>query len=214
MNAPTTLTAIAAHVGACGPRPLASVIAWIMRHEGCDRACADRLLADALRGDYVAARDTDAGLTIVAGDRPVRRQREAETGATEERPSSNAPQARSARRPRGAWGADGLTAAQREVLRFICDHVRQFGCSPALRGIGKHMGINSTNGVLDHLKALEHKGWISRREMKARGITILRRPGIDPADVDARLAQLDQEIAEREAERAALLATREAGRAA
>jgi repressor LexA len=45
------------------------------------------------------------------------------------------------------------TPRQREVLRLV-------DSGAALREIGAQLGIGSTNGVTDHLRALERKGLI------------------------------------------------------
>lgn len=55
------------------------------------------------------------------------------------------------------------------VLRFIHESVRARGFPPTMREIGQHMQIRSTNGVNDHLRALERKGMLSRTSMKSRG---------------------------------------------
>lgn len=68
-----------------------------------------------------------------------------------------------------------LTDRQRQAYDFIVAMLDENGYPPTLREIGNHMGIRSTNGVNDHLKALERKGYISREELKSRSITILRR---------------------------------------
>ena len=52
------------------------------------------------------------------------------------------------------------------------------GYPPTLREIGAHMGIRSTNGVNDHLRALERKGYLTREDMKSRALR--------PCDVNAR----------------------------
>ena len=44
------------------------------------------------------------------------------------------------------------------------------GYPPTLREIGEHMGIRSTNGVNDHLRALERKGYLTREDMKCRAL--------------------------------------------
>ena len=51
-----------------------------------------------------------------------------------------------------------LTDRQRAVLGFIESQIRQLGYPPTIREIGRHLGMRSTNGVNDHLKALERKG--------------------------------------------------------
>lgn len=61
-----------------------------------------------------------------------------------------------------------LTARQQEVLDFISVHITQWGYPPTIREIGDGLQIRSTNGVNDHLKALERKGWITRDSDKSR----------------------------------------------
>jgi repressor LexA len=63
-----------------------------------------------------------------------------------------------------------LTKRQREVLDFINGWIRERGYPPTLREIGNHFGIRSTNGVNDHLKALEKKGAIERAGLKSRAM--------------------------------------------
>ena len=63
-----------------------------------------------------------------------------------------------------------LTARQREALDFITYCLDERGYPPTLREIGEHMGIRSTNGVNDHLKALERKGYLVRDDLKSRAL--------------------------------------------
>lgn len=65
-----------------------------------------------------------------------------------------------------------LTERQREVLDFIRDFLEEFGRPPTLREIGKAVDIKSTNGVNDHLKALESKGFLTRASGSSRGIQL------------------------------------------
>ena len=65
---------------------------------------------------------------------------------------------------------EGLTQRQREILDYISMSIDQRGFPPTLREIGQHFGIRSTNGVNDHLKALERKGWITREDLKSRAL--------------------------------------------
>jgi repressor LexA len=53
-----------------------------------------------------------------------------------------------------------ITERQTRVLAFLHAFIREKGYPPTLREIGAHMGIRSTNGVNDHLRALERKGYI------------------------------------------------------
>lgn len=63
-----------------------------------------------------------------------------------------------------------LTDRQRQALDYITECLSARGYPPTLREIGEHMGIRSTNGVNDHLKALERKGYLVREELKSRAL--------------------------------------------
>ncbi len=63
-----------------------------------------------------------------------------------------------------------LTDRQREILDFITASIRERGYPPTLREIGLHFGIRSTNGVNDHLRALEKKGHLQREDLKSRAL--------------------------------------------
>jgi len=64
----------------------------------------------------------------------------------------------------------GLTQRQQMVLDFIRQSIADRGYPPTLREIGARMGIRSTNGVNDHLRALERKGYLTREDMKSRAL--------------------------------------------
>src|SRR3954447_9558484 len=64
----------------------------------------------------------------------------------------------------------GLTERQQQVLEYIRSSIADRGYPPTLREIGAHMGIRSTNGVNDHLRALERKGYLTREDMKSRAL--------------------------------------------
>ncbi len=64
----------------------------------------------------------------------------------------------------------GLTQRQQMVLDFIRQSIVDRGYPPTLREIGARMGIRSTNGVNDHLRALERKGYLTREDMKSRAL--------------------------------------------
>ncbi|MDX2090951.1 MAG: transcriptional repressor LexA [Kofleriaceae bacterium] len=66
--------------------------------------------------------------------------------------------------------ADALTQRQREILDFISASILERGFPPTLREIGEHFSIKSTNGVNDHLKALEKKGHLRREDLKSRAM--------------------------------------------
>ncbi len=73
-----------------------------------------------------------------------------------------------------------LTDRQRAVLEFISDSITDRGYPPTLREIGNHLGIKSTNGVNDHLRALERKGYLTREDMKSRTLRLVRSPDGTP----------------------------------
>ncbi len=64
-----------------------------------------------------------------------------------------------------------LTKRQSQILKFIIECIRDNGSPPTIAEIGERFDISSTNGVNDHLVALEKKGYIERTS-KARGITV------------------------------------------
>jgi repressor LexA len=64
----------------------------------------------------------------------------------------------------------GLTDRQLEVLRFIAREIEERGYPPTIREIGEALDIRSTNGVNDHLKALERKGFLTRDPVKSRAL--------------------------------------------
>ncbi|HSM93117.1 MAG TPA: transcriptional repressor LexA [Anaeromyxobacteraceae bacterium] len=63
-----------------------------------------------------------------------------------------------------------LTDRQLEVLRFIVQQIEDNGYPPTIREIGEALDIRSTNGVNDHLKALEKKGFLTRDPVKSRAL--------------------------------------------
>src|SRR5690242_11865468 len=66
--------------------------------------------------------------------------------------------------------AEALTQRQKEILDFISASIMERGFPPTLREIGEHFQIKSTNGVNDHLKALEKKGHLRREDLKSRAM--------------------------------------------
>jgi len=73
---------------------------------------------------------------------------------------------------------DSLTKRQRQVLDFISASIHERGFPPTLREIGEHFGIRSTNGVNDHLKALEKKGYLEREDLKSRAMRPVDMPEV------------------------------------
>lgn len=66
-----------------------------------------------------------------------------------------------------------LTIRQQLVLDFIVAHIKKYNYPPTIREIGDHLKIRSTNGVNDHLKALERKGHIERDLTRSRGLRVV-----------------------------------------
>jgi repressor LexA len=70
---------------------------------------------------------------------------------------------------------DELTDRQQEILTFIVKETETRGFPPTIREIGEQMEIRSTNGVNDHLKALERKGYLNRGEQQSRSLVPTKR---------------------------------------
>lgn len=73
----------------------------------------------------------------------------------------------------------GLTGRQEQTLDFIRKSIEERGYPPTLREIGEYMGIRSTNGVNDHLRALERKGYLRREDMKSRALKLVAGMGAE-----------------------------------
>jgi repressor LexA len=72
---------------------------------------------------------------------------------------------------------DALTPRQLEIYEFIREEIDRRGYPPTIRDIGKRFDIQSPNGVMCHLKALEKKGLIIRDGKHARAIRLTDRSG-------------------------------------
>jgi repressor LexA len=79
----------------------------------------------------------------------------------------------------------GLTKRQAQTLDFIRQSIEERGYPPTLREIGEFMGIRSTNGVNDHLRALERKGYLRREDMKSRALRLVYSSTQTPAQTPA-----------------------------
>ena len=90
--------------------------------------------------------------------------------------------------------AKGLTRRQQEILDFIIDCIREDRMPPTIAEIGAHFGITSTNGVNDHLVALEKKGYIERSS-KARSIQVTGKAGAGLYEADSTALPLVGRIA-------------------
>lgn len=70
---------------------------------------------------------------------------------------------------------EDITDRQKEILGFIVRTSEERGYPPTIREIGEEMDIRSTNGVNDHLKALERKGFLTRGEQQSRSLVPTKR---------------------------------------
>lgn len=78
-----------------------------------------------------------------------------------------------------------LSKRQREVLEFIQTCVYQNHMPPTYREIGDALGIASTNGVSDHVKALIRKGYLRKADSfsgVARGLMLTEKSTLDRED--------------------------------
>lgn len=81
--------------------------------------------------------------------------------------------------------AEELTDRQRDILGYIRQYITDNGYPPTVREIGGAFGIRSTNGVADHLKSLERKGYLSRGSLKSRALRPIQAEEPDPTFNDA-----------------------------
>lgn len=66
-----------------------------------------------------------------------------------------------------------LTAHQAEVYQGILSYQEQHGYAPSIRELCNICGLASTSSVYNHLKTLEKKGYIRRKEDTPRAITVM-----------------------------------------
>jgi len=67
------------------------------------------------------------------------------------------------------------TPRQQQVLDFVTSHIDNNGYPPTLREIGLHLGVSGNVSVIQHLEALERKGYIRRESGSSRGIVLTSR---------------------------------------
>lgn len=65
-----------------------------------------------------------------------------------------------------------LTDRQKEIFDFIITFIKERGYPPSIREIGAYFHIYP-RAVLDHLRAMERKGYLRRRGTMSRGLEIL-----------------------------------------
>lgn len=79
---------------------------------------------------------------------------------------------------------DELTDRQRAILACIRDHVSTFGYPPAVRDIGKTVGLSSSSTVHAHLARLEKMGLLRRDPSKPRAMELLGAEPVEPQEID------------------------------
>ncbi len=69
----------------------------------------------------------------------------------------------------------GLTDRQREMLDYMCEHFGANGVVPTIRELSAYMGIRSSNGISDHMRGLQRKGFVRFPDnAQSRSYRILR----------------------------------------
>jgi SOS-response transcriptional repressor LexA len=64
------------------------------------------------------------------------------------------------------------TERQMRVLRFVHEYAVTRGSPPTIREIAAAVGVSSTNGIAEHLSALQRKGLVVRRDSVSRGVRV------------------------------------------
>lgn len=86
------------------------------------------------------------------------------------------------------------TQRQRQLMKFIQDYTAKKGYSPSLRDMGSALNIQSTNGVLGHLRSLEKKGYVLGAKGVARAVRLTGRPVEVMAPVATRAVDLEEAL--------------------
>ena len=71
------------------------------------------------------------------------------------------------------FSSNSLTNKQTQILDFLRHFKKKEGLAPTYREISKHFGFKSTKAALDHVRALEKKGYVRRHGNRSRGIEVL-----------------------------------------
>ena len=66
----------------------------------------------------------------------------------------------------------GLTSRQKEVFGYVKCYLKENVYWPSIREIQKEFKFKSTNAVMGHLRALEHKGIVKRQPVQARAFKV------------------------------------------
>ncbi len=70
------------------------------------------------------------------------------------------------------YSYDDLTSRQAEILEFIVEFKQKKGNSPTYREISDHFGFKGPKAAVDHVFALEKKGYLRRHAGRSRGIEL------------------------------------------
>ncbi|MCK0552536.1 LexA family transcriptional regulator [Pantoea ananatis] len=65
-----------------------------------------------------------------------------------------------------------LTNTQQRTINFIQSFIRENGLSPTIAEIAEGMGWKSPNSAVNHINALERKGYLKIKRATGRGITL------------------------------------------
>lgn len=71
------------------------------------------------------------------------------------------------------YSYNDLTQRQRNVLDFITEKRHKEGISPTYREIANHFGFKGPKAAVDHVRALEKKGFLRCHGRRSRGIELL-----------------------------------------
>ena len=83
---------------------------------------------------------------------------------------------------RGRRRINELTETQHRVLRAMQDFIAQRGFPPTAKELGELLDVSSATAH-EQVGQLVRKGYVQREPRKARGLSILRDPNNEPADL-------------------------------
>jgi repressor LexA len=67
---------------------------------------------------------------------------------------------------------EALTSRQQQILDFIADSQARTGIIPSTREIQQHFGFASQTAAMNHLRALQKKGFVQRPDGRARAVAL------------------------------------------
>lgn len=70
-----------------------------------------------------------------------------------------------------------LTKIETQILNIIIKYIEDNGYSPTVREVGEIVGFKSSSTGHRHLKILESKGYIERKENFPRALKVLKMAG-------------------------------------